>query len=153
MTHGGLPTTVWMSLYAALAGGVGGIVLALFWTPLLVSERVRALFSIGPTGRLPLNYAVVFVVVSGIHAGLLGGWIESGATPANGITAVVALGLGIPAVGWLVAVVGLPALGYDWAPNGCDLRTKAVLAVGAGWYGIMTILPGVLLAAIAAFPA
>ena len=155
MSHGGLPTTAWMGLYAGLAGALGGLLLAVLWTPLLISSRVRSLFEVGPTRWLPVNYTLGFVIMSGIHAGMLGAWIESGsgAGPNGALNAVITLGVVVPVLGWVGALWGLPEFGYDWDTNGYDLRTKAALGLGVLWYAVMTIVPGFVASLIAAFPA
>lgn len=152
MSHGGVPTTAWIGLYAALGGGAGGLVLALLWTPLLISERVRPLFQFGPTQWQSVNYALGFVALSGLHAGLLGAWIESGSGISSALTAVISLGLIVPSMAVVTVIWVLPELGYDWDPNGYDLHTKAVLAIGAFWYAVMTIVPGFIVSIIAALP-
>ena len=110
------------------------VVVAVGWSPVLISERVRSLFEGWPTRHLALNYPVVVALVVVAHVVLL----FVGAIPApSGSLFVLQWGFAttllVPLAGWVLVVVGLPRIADVDLPDGVWLP----LGVGAVWYAIV----------------
>lgn len=125
------------------------LVMAVAWTPFLAARSVRRLFGDRPTTRLGVNYllgmgAFTFVHVASVLAGLLVLTRDGGVNLmvvfefAAGVTTVLV------AVGWAAASFGLPRLGW-WEPRGDGSDGRLVLAGGAVWYLLCTVVVTALL--------
>lgn len=110
------------------------VVVAVGWTPMLLSERLRSLCDRWPTGRVVLNYPlfVTGVVVTHVVIFFAVGIQFPAGSPlllawAFGSTLLVAV------VSWLIVAVVLPAThDISLPPKG-----RLLLAAGAVWYGVL----------------
>lgn len=119
------------------------VVVAVCWSPLLLSERVRALFGRWPTGRLFVDYPLLVAGVVGVHVAVF----FAGAVPQPpGSIFVLQWAFGstvlVPLAGWLAVVVGLPRVTEADLPEGVWLP----LGVGAIWYVVVVSVAFALLA-------
>lgn len=120
-------------------------VVAVCWSPLLLSERVRALFGRWPTSRLAINYPLLVAGVVVVHVAVF----FAGAVPQpSGSLFVLQWAFGstllVPLVGWLGVVVGLPRATEADLPEGVWLP----LVAGAIWYMVVASVVFALLALI-----
>ena len=114
------------------------------WSPLLVVERLRALF-VWPTRWMALNYALVGAGVllvqclSYFAVFLLaaGTGMVTGGDAAAIVGGVVIVNLAVPSTGAIAALRTLPARGI-WSPAGDGLSGRIALGVGVLWYAIVT---------------
>lgn len=142
-------------LALALAPGVVAMVL---WSPILLSERLRALFrQVPPTTSVLVSYVLVALVLSlpflGSALFALSQSAANGAALSNAILdAVVKLAivyiLGLP----VIAGVGLPRIGIDWDPTRYRASTWVLLVVSMVWYVAVFAIPLVLLSIVFALP-
>lgn len=110
------------------------VVVAVGWTPMLLSERLRGLCARGPAGRVALNYSlfVTIVVVTQVVLFLAVGVQFPAGSPLPlawpfGSTILVAV------AGWLIVAVILPVTYNINLPS----NSRLLLAVGAVWYGVL----------------
>lgn len=136
-----------------------GLVAAVVWSPVLASERLRALFrTLPPTGSLGITYPVVAVALSlpylGAFLGALAATADgSGAAIANAVLGATALVSVVYIVGGpVVAAVGLPRLGVDWDSNGYDGVTWLLLVAASAWYAAIFAVPFFVFSIFAALP-
>jgi hypothetical protein len=114
------------------------------WSPLLVVERLRALF-VWPTRWMALNYALLGVGIllvqclSYFAVFLLaaGTGMVTGGDVAAIVGGVVIANLAVPSAGAIAALRTLPARGI-WSPAGDGLSGRIALGVGVIWYAIVT---------------
>lgn len=114
------------------------------WSPLLVVERLRALF-VWPTRWMALNYALlgagvllvqclsyfaVFLLAAGIG-------MVTGGDAAAIVGGIVIVNLAVPSAGAVAALRTLPARGI-WSPDGDGLSGRIALGVGVIWYAVVT---------------
>jgi hypothetical protein len=132
--------------FMAAIGLIGGFALAVFWSPFMLSARVRALFDQGLTGNVGLNYAFSFAVLSALHAFTLTTLLVLYASPQTTLNFAFYTGLGFPLLGWLIASFALPEYGYDWIPEESPVLTRTLLGLGVLWYAVLTIAPVFVLA-------
>jgi hypothetical protein len=127
----------------SVVAGFAAVVL-FAWSPLLVVERLRALF-VWPTRWLALNYlivgtgVIVLQCLSYLAVFLLaaGTGTVTGSEAAAIVGGVVIVDFAIPGVGAIVALRTFPARGI-WSPDGDGLSGRIALGVGVVWYGIVT---------------
>ena len=147
MSHYGLPTPLWFALYGLMVGAVVGLPLAALCAPVLVSERLRALFALGPTSRWGGNYVLAGVALSAVHGAVVGALsVTAGDALAVG-NAVLDFVVPFVAVLWLLAMLALPQWGYEWRDDR-PARAGGVLAVALLWYAVVTTVPVVLVTAL-----
>ncbi|MCY4731820.1 hypothetical protein KY092_14770 [Natronomonas gomsonensis] len=114
------------------------------WSPLLVVERLRALF-VWPTRWMALNYALLgvgillvqclsYLAVFLLAAGI--GMVTGGDVAAI-VGGVIIVNLAVPSAGAIAALRTLPARGI-WSPAGDGLSGRIALGVGVLWYAIVT---------------
>ncbi|MFC6990239.1 hypothetical protein ACFQJD_18845 [Haloplanus sp. GCM10025708] len=149
-----LELVFWTGVYATLAGALAGVVAAVLWSPFLLSDRLRALFQLGPTDHWGLNYVVACVVVTAVHGLVLGVGLALGAGRDGPSIAVIllvsALTIGLV---WAVPAVALPARGYEWDPRGFDAVTHLLLVGGSIWYAAIVTVPMFVLSLLLSLPA
>ena len=125
-----------------------GLIAGVFWSPFLLSERMRALLSrLPPRDSWGWTYGLAMVALSlpyviGTIWALVQTTGDTGAAMANQILDVIVpvsllYLVGIP-VG---SVVGLPRLGVDWDQEQYGLGTWAVLFAGSLWYVLLFAVP------------
>lgn len=125
-----------------------GLVAGLFWSPFLLSTRIRALLGrLPPRGSWTGTYVLATVALSlpyilGTIWALVQTTGGTGAAMANGILDVIVpvsflYLLGIP----LGTIVGLPRLGLDWDPENYGPGTWALLFAGSLWYVLLFVAP------------
>lgn len=144
----------------AISSVILACVVAGICTPLLLFSRVRALFIIGVTNRWLLNYVLVIVAIAVVQVFLIGAILVGGDalfsppgmdSPAEDAFLfrglIVLIGVSLVLL-WLIPVVILPRIGYDWDPHEYDLTTMVVIGGSVLWYQIVGFFGGVLLATI-----
>jgi hypothetical protein len=126
------------------AVAVFAAVVLFVWSPLLVVERLRALF-VWPTRWMALNYALLgvgillvqclsYLAVFLLAAGI--GMVTGGDVAAI-VGGVIIVNLAVPSAGAIAALRTLPARGI-WSPAGDGLSGRIALGVGVLWYAIVT---------------
>lgn len=109
-------------------------VIAVGWTPMLLSERLRSLCDRWPTGRVVLNYPLFVTIVVVTHVVM---FLAVGIQFPAGSPLLLAWAFGstllIAVVSWLIVAVILPVThDISLPPNG-----RLLLAAGAVWYGVL----------------
>lgn len=137
------------AVFVGVVVGIYGWVIAFFWSPFLLSRRIRALLDVLPPRTWQWNYAL-WMPVPGIVWGVFWGAtlaIRSdlqppeatiGAAAFDGLITATVLSLLL----WpLVLLFVLPSRGYPWYP--ADERLSAALLVigGTGWYLLFIVVP------------
>lgn len=128
-----------LSLFLAIPLLWFGVAVA--WSPVLYSSRVRSLFGRWPTGRLLVNYPLYVVVVTVVHAAaFLGGAMVL--EPEESMPAASALfsTLLVPLVGWAGVVAVLPRVRDVDLPKGVWFP----LGLGAVWYAAVVAVSSAL---------
>jgi hypothetical protein len=148
-----IPRVVHPSLVAVFVGF--WIVMAIAWAPFLAARSVRRLFDGWPTTRLGVNYLLGMGAFTFVHAvSVLAGLFVL--TRDGGVNLMIVFKLsagvtgGLVAVGWAAASFGLPRLGW-WGPRGDGSDGLLVLAGGAVWYLLCTVVVTALLNFLAFF--
>lgn len=150
-----------MGVFLAIVGGLYGLLVALFWSPFLLSERYRRLFGLLPPFEWRVNY-VLWIPLPAACWGFLCGSIVSlsldirpptEASPLyisglDGIIVATVLSLLL----WpILLLYVLPAQGFDWYSNE-DLSTTVALAIGGiVWYLPWLVVPTYVLVLFAGF--
>lgn len=109
-------------------------VVAVGWTPMLLSERLRSLCDRWPTGRVVLNYLLFVTIVVVTHVVI---FLAVGIQFPAGSPLLLAWAFGstlfVAVVSWLIVAVVLPVThDISLPPNG-----RLLLAAGAVWYGVL----------------
>lgn len=148
--------SAWVTLLVLVL--LPGVVATIFWSPMLASKRLRALFRHLPiTDSTVMNYVLTALVLS--IPWLIGiGWVfqqigaQDGANGAVFLTAATLIALvyiiGLP----LVAGFGLPRLGIDWDPANYSVGTWAMLLGSSLWYSLIFTVPMFLFGIIMSLP-
>ncbi len=138
---GGISTLYVAFTWLVFGGGIGlfaGVVLAILWSPFLLSSRVQQLFAAGPFQRWSLNYVATGLVMGVIHFGvmlmLLGLW---GSTRTV-LDIVFGIGTGIPLLAWLI---GVRLVRRSHSATEYGVWTHLLLGLGVLWYAVVTIVP------------
>lgn len=109
-------------------------VVAVGWTPMLLSERLRSLFDRWPTGRVILNYPLFVTAVVVTHVVL---FLAVGIQFRAGSPLLLAWAFGstllVAGVSWVIVAVVLPATHDIILPS----NGRLLLAAGAGWYAVL----------------
>lgn len=139
-----LAGVIWLLVALVTPGLVAGV----FWSPFLLSERVRSLLArLPPRSSWAWTYGLVTVGLSlpyllGTTWALVRTTGATGGAMANEILDVIVpvsvlYLVGIP----IVTVVGLPRLGFDWDPTGYGIGTWLLLVGGSLWYVLLFAVP------------
>ena len=118
-------------------------VVAVGWTPMLLSERLRSLCDRWPTGRVVLNYPLFITAVVVTHVVI---FLAVGIQFPAGSPLLLAWAFGstllVAVVSWLIVAVVLPVThDISLPPN-----SRLLLAAGAVWYGVLVSVVFVVLA-------
>ncbi|ADI73287.1 conserved hypothetical protein [Methanohalobium evestigatum Z-7303] len=137
---------------------IPGIIAATFWTPFLVSERLRALFrKLPPTNSVFSSYIIAGISASlpyiiGFLVILAVGDVDNTQVSNSLITMSLLLfmvyTIGLPFIG----VILLPRIGVDWDPHNYSVSTWILLAAGGAWYAILFTIPLAAFAFLLALP-
>jgi hypothetical protein len=121
------------------------VVVAIGWTPMLLSERLRELCGRWPTGRAVLNYPLFVTVVVVTHVVM---FLVVGVQFPSGSPLLPAWAFGstllTAAVSWLIVAVVLPATSDINLSSG----SRLLLAAGAVWYSVLVSVVFAVLAVI-----
>lgn len=125
------------------------MVMAFAWAPFLAARSVRRLFAGWPTTRLWGNYllgmgAFAFVHAAIVFAGLLVLTRDGGVNLMVVFEFVAGVSAALVILAWVAASFGLPRLGR-WEPTGDGSDGRIVLAGGAAWYLLCTVVVTALL--------
>lgn len=125
-----------------------GLVAGVFWSPFLLSERIRSLLTrLPPRDSWGWTYGLAVVALSfpyvlGTIWALVQTTGDTGAAMANEILDVIVPVSFLYLVGIPVgSIVGLPRLGIDWDQEQYGIGTWAVLVAGSLWYVLLFAVP------------
>ena len=138
-------------LFGAIVGTVIGVVLAVLWSPFLLSGGIRTLFTFGPTRHWVANYVIGFTLLGAVHAALttVGLLFVHDSTELLG--PLVGPGLLVPAAIWVAGAFLVRDLARE--QDALDpLVTMIVLTLGVCWYAILTVVPTFAFVIIANMP-
>lgn len=144
------PVSVLQSaVFVAVAVGIYGWVVAFFWSPFLLSRRIRKLLDVLPPRNWQWNYAL-WMPLPGATWGFIWGAtlaIRSDLQPPEATIGAAAFDGLVAATGFslllwpAVLLVGLPGSGYDWYPDNERLRTALLVIGWTTWYLLFIVVP------------
>jgi len=142
-------SVLYNAVFVAVATGIYGWVIAVFWSPFLLSARLRALLDALPPRDWRWNY-VLWIPLPGGTWGFIWGAtlaIRSDLQPPEATIGAAAIdGLVIASVFSLllwpaILLVVLPARGYDWSPEDDRLLSALLVIGGTSWYLLFIVGP------------
>jgi hypothetical protein len=156
-----LVSTLLFTIQMFAVGGVYGLVIGIFWTPFLLSARLRGLFATLPPSDWRVSYALwiplpavvwgfLFVNVLSISPDIRE---PTSASPlyVGGVDGIVVATL-VSLVLWpVVLLYVLPTRGYDWDPEEYSMTTVVLVVGGLLWYFLFLVGPAYVLSIFAGF--
>ena len=143
--------------FAAVATGMYGWVIAIPWSPFLLSDRLRALFAALPPAGWQASFVFWIPIPAAVWGFLWGGTLSFradlqppeatiGAAAMDGLVVATAASVLLwPAV----LLYGLPATGTDWFADWTRPRTALLVVAATGWYLLFLVVPGYFLSILA----
>jgi hypothetical protein len=145
-------------LETLILGVVPGVAAAILWSPILLSSRIRSLFTRLPPGQstigsyllVAIGLSVPFVIGTGV---VLMTTSTAAAALSNALlnlafALTIVYVVSLP----LAAGVGLPRLGRDWDPTDYGAGTWLLLVVATVWYTGVFSVPLAFAAVVFALP-
>ncbi|WP_277543183.1 hypothetical protein [Haloarcula laminariae] len=135
-----------------------GISVAVLWSPILLSSRIRSLFDRLPPARstiasyfvVAIELSIPFIIGTGV---VFSTTSTEGAALSNALLNMVfVLTLVYVVVLPVTAVVGLPRISLDWDPTNYGFGTWLLLVGVVLWYAAVFVIPLVFFAFILALP-
>ena len=152
---------VYTGVVLAVVGGIYGWLVAVLWSPFLLSGRMRSLFETLPPSDWRVNYALWMPLPAAIWAFLFGFGLSlsSDVRPPTKAASLYVAGVDGIALATLVSLPLWPALllsllpkrGFDWAPNDYGPKTAALVVTGTIWYLVFLVGPAYALSILAGF--
>jgi hypothetical protein len=137
---------------------VPGLLAAVLWSPILLSDRIRSLFGGLPPARSTVASYLLAATALSIPF-VAGTGVVFAATSTEGAALsnrLLNLSFGV-AIAYVIllplaACVGLPRIGLDWDPTDYGLGTWLLLVGAALWYAAVFVVPLALFAFVLALP-
>jgi hypothetical protein len=139
------------ALHFAVLGGLYGLLIALLWSPFLLSGRLRRLFESLPPGDWRMSYVLWMPLPAMVWAFFLGIVLPVSrvARPPTEASILYVAGLdgilvatAISVLLWpILLLYVLPVRGFDWAPEEYTPTTVTLVVGGTVWYLLMLVIP------------
>lgn len=152
---------LYTGLFLAVVCGLYGLLIAILWSPFLLSERIRALFSALPPADWRASYALWIPVPATVWGFLFGSVLSLSrdVRPPADASSLYVGGIDGIAVATALVLVSLPVLSLRVLPargtgrDPADDTPRTVLLVLAGtvWYLLLLVGPAYALTVLAGF--
>ncbi|WP_323190550.1 hypothetical protein [Halostella sp. PRR32] len=150
-----------MGIFLAIVSGLCGLLVALFWSPFLLTERFRHLFGSLPPFDWPINY-FLWIPLPAVCWGFLCGSVVSmsldvrpptDASPlyVSGLDGII-VATAVSLLLWpALLLYVLPARGFNWYSNEDTSTTVALVIGGTIWYFPWLVIPTYVIVLFAGF--
>lgn len=150
-----------MGVFLAIVSGLYGLLIALFWSPFLLTEHFRQLFGSLSSFDWHINY-VLWIPLPAVCWGFLCGSVVSlsldvrpptDASPlyVSGLDGII-VATAVSLLLWpALLLYVLPARGFDWYSNRDTSTTVTLVIGGTVWYLPWLIIPTYLIVLFAGF--